>query len=68
MFQIGDCIERIGPLVPQYMRRGVVTCVMVNKDGIEWLTEYQVDFGHQLIATFYEPQLRLVNSACEDSR
>jgi hypothetical protein len=67
-FKVGDRVERIGALVPSYMRDGVVRCVIPNKDGIEWLAEYEVDFGDQLIAMFYETQLRLVKAAPEDSR
>jgi hypothetical protein len=37
--------------------------ILPNKEGIEWFTEYEVDFGHKLIATFYESQLRLVPAA-----
>ena len=64
-FQVGDHVERIGSLVPDYMRDGVVRCVIHNADGVEWLTEYEVDFGQQLIATFYESQIRLVRRASE---
>jgi hypothetical protein len=61
-FQVGDRVERIGPLVPGYMRSGVVTRVIPNPNGVDQFTEYEVDFGNQLIATFYETQLRLVQS------
>jgi hypothetical protein len=61
-FKVGDCVERIGSLVPVYMREGVVTCVIPNPQGIEWFTEYEVNFNDRLIARFYETQLRLVVS------
>jgi hypothetical protein len=35
MFKIGDRVERAGPLVPEYMRCGVVIRVISNPDGIE---------------------------------
>ena len=47
-FKIGDRVERIGSLVPIYMQRGVVIGVIPNKDGEDWFTEYEVDFGNQL--------------------
>jgi len=66
-FKIDDLVERIGPLVPEYMKRGIVTAVIPNKDGMEWATEYEVQFGNrfgtQLIANFYETQLRLSKPA-----
>jgi len=63
-FKIGDHVERIGVLVPEYMRHGVVTRVIPNTEtnGLDWLTEYEVNFDNQQIATFYETQVRLVES------
>jgi hypothetical protein len=59
-FKVGDHVERIGPLIPQYVRSGVVTRIIPNKDGLDWFTEYEVNFDDTLIATFYETQLQLV--------
>jgi hypothetical protein len=56
-FKIGDHVDA---LVPPYMRSGAIVQVIPNKSGMDWLTEYQVDFGNKQIATFYETQLRLV--------
>ena len=42
------------------MKSVVITCVIPNKEGIAWFTEYEVNFGNQVIAIFYETQLRLV--------
>ena len=64
-FKVGDNVERIGSLIPDYMRHGIITKVIPNKDGLEWATEYEVRFT-VLIANFYETQLRLVK-AVEDS-
>ena len=61
-FKVGDHVERIGSIIPFYMKSGVITGVYPNKDGNDWFTEYEVNFGHQLIAVFYESQLRLVNA------
>jgi hypothetical protein len=60
LFQVGDRVERIGPLVPIWMKAGIITKVIPNKDAIEWATQYDVDFG-ELKETFYQTELRLVN-------
>ena len=62
-FNVGDQVERIGSLVPEYMRTGIVTKVIPNQDGLDWFTEYEVNFGNKTIAIFYETQLRLVKTA-----
>jgi hypothetical protein len=59
-FKVGDRVERIGSLVPEYMRSGVVVRVIPNEQGQDWFTEYEVDFDNQIVAIFYETQLRLV--------
>jgi hypothetical protein len=64
-FKVGDHVERIGSLVPQYMRSGIVTKVVPNKDGSDWFTEYEVNFGTKTIANFYETQLRLVKASTD---
>ena len=61
-FNIGDHVERIGSLVPDYMRSGIVTHVIPNENDEDWFTEYEVNFANQRIATFYETQLRLVKA------
>jgi len=58
-FNVGDRVERIGSLVPEYMRSGVVTRVIPNPQGQDLFNEYEVNFDNQLIAIFYETQLRL---------
>src|SRR2546426_411403 len=62
-FNVGDHVERVGPLVPTYMQRGVITRVIPDKGGIDWLSEYEVNFDNKLVANFYETQLRLVKAA-----
>jgi hypothetical protein len=64
-FRVGDEVDRIGTLVPPYMRSGIVTKVIPNKDGMDWFKEYEVNFGNKTIAKFYETQLRLVNQPTE---
>jgi len=65
LFKIGDHVERVGPLVPQYMKFGQIVGVILHADLPEYLTEYEVDFESRRelarhIATFYQTQLRLV--------
>ena len=66
-FKVGDHVERIGSLVPPYMHYGTVTRVTPYKSGMDWLTEYEVNFGDQLIGVFYETQLRLLKRAKDSS-
>jgi hypothetical protein len=62
-FAVGDYVERIGSLVPEYMRSGVIIRVIPNDQGLDLFNEYEVNFGNQVIAIFYETQLRLSNKA-----
>ena len=57
-FAVGDYVERIGSLVPEYMRRGVISRVIPNDQGLNLFNEYEVNFGNHVIAIFYETQLR----------
>ena len=60
-FKVGDRVERIGELFPTiWMKVGIVTKVIPNEHGIEWATQYQVDFG-EMKETFYQSELRLVS-------
>jgi hypothetical protein len=62
-FKAGDRVERMGPLVPDWMKYGVITKVIPDRHGIEWATQYEVNFGPQLNGTFYQNELRLVKTA-----
>jgi hypothetical protein len=62
-FAVGDHAERIGSLVPEYVRNGVVIRVIPNDQGLDLFNEYEVNFGNQVIAIFYETQLRLATKA-----
>lgn len=66
-FKVGDHVERIGTLVPEYMKNGLILTVIPNQDGQDWFTQYEVNFGDQQIATFYETQLRLLKSTDLDA-
>jgi hypothetical protein len=68
-FKVGDHVERIGVLVPPYIRNGIITRVIPNANAHapDWLTEYEVDFGNHVIATLYETQLRLAESPTDSN-
>jgi len=63
LFRVGDRVERIGVLGPQWMKVGIITRVIPNEYGIESATEYEVDFGELAKATLYQVELRLVKTA-----
>jgi hypothetical protein len=65
-FKVGDHVARIGSLVPQYMRDGVITRVIPNEKLPERFTEYEVNFGNMSMR-FYETQLRLVKSPTDSN-
>jgi hypothetical protein len=58
LFQIGDLVERVGPLVPVYLKHGRIVRVIPHPALPEYLTEYEVDFTF-LVGNFYQTQLRL---------
>jgi hypothetical protein len=68
VFKVGDRVERLGSLVPPYMRNGVVLRVRPDTEGAGALTEYEVNFGNDFIATFYEAQLGLLKTDSPNSR
>ena len=57
-FKVGDRVERVGNLVPSYMREGKIIRVIPHPELPEGLDEYEVQFLYDK-ATFYEPQLKL---------
>ena len=61
-FKIGDYVEPIGTLVPDNVRQGVVLSVSPNKEGLDWATEYEIEFQFGR-ARFFERQLRLTKAA-----
>ena len=56
-FKVGDRVERVGSLIPLYMKKGVIVRVIQDKNLPDWFTQYEVNFADKLIATFYETQL-----------
>ena len=41
LFKVGDRVERIGFLIPTWMKVDIITKVIPNKDGIEWACQYE---------------------------
>jgi hypothetical protein len=62
-FKVGDQVERIGTLFPEYMRSGVITRAIPNSQGQDLFNEYEVNFSNQVVAILYESQLQLANKA-----
>ena len=58
-FKVGDRVERLGALVPPYMRTGTISRVIPHPELPEGLEEYEVQFASGA-AIFYEMQLKLV--------
>jgi len=56
-FNVGDRVERVGSLVPEYMKTGRIVRVILHPQLSEKFTEYEIDFGFH-VGSFYETQLR----------
>jgi hypothetical protein len=61
-FNVGDYVEPIGTLVPDDVRQGVILRVFPNEEGLDWATEYEIEFKFGR-AKFFERQLRLTKPA-----
>ena len=59
-FAVGDHVERIGSLVPEYMRNGVVIRVIPNDQGLDLFNEYEVNFGNQVLS-----ECRPLKTSCQ---
>jgi hypothetical protein len=44
------------------MQSGVITRVIPDNQGLDLFNEYEVNFGNNVIAIFYESQLQLATS------
>jgi hypothetical protein len=67
LFKVGDYVERVGTLVPTYMKHGRIVRVIPHPDLPDHLNEYEVDFQFA-VATFYQSQLRLAEHPPTPSR
>jgi hypothetical protein len=63
MFQIGDRVLRADVSNPQYLHEGIVTRVIPNREGIDSLGEYVIDFGIDYIVLFGNELLQLIPDA-----
>ena len=45
MFQVGDRVVSADVHHPQYLREGIVTRVIRNREGIDALVQYVIDYG-----------------------
>ena len=58
-FRVGDYVQRVGPLVPEYMRFGRIIRVIPPPAGLsDQLTDYEIAFDG-LLGTFRHTELRL---------
>ena len=57
-FKVGEYVERVSTFAPESPKRGVALRVLPNKEGVEWFTEYEVQFAEHLVGKFYQTQLR----------
>ena len=64
-FQVGDRVKRIDAFAPIYMENGTIVQVILDKDGLEQLTQYEVNFADRAIARFYETQLRRIDGSAK---
>jgi hypothetical protein len=60
MFQIGDRVLRADVRNPQHLQEGIVTRVTTNREGIDSLVEYVIDFGSDYAVLFENELLQLV--------
>ena len=59
-FQIGDRVLRTDVRDPQHLQEGIVTRVIPNREGIDSLVEYVIDFGIDYAVLFQNELLQLV--------
>jgi hypothetical protein len=63
MFQVGDRALRADVRHPQYLREGIVTRVIRNREGIDALAEYVIDYGIDSAMLFEHDLLRPILDA-----
>ena len=59
-FRIGDRVLRADVRNPQHLQEGIVTRVTPNREGIDSLVEYVIDFGSDFAVLFENELLQLV--------
>lgn len=63
MFQVGDRVVSADVRHPQYLREGIVTRVIRNREGIDALVEYMIDYGIDSTELFEHDLLRPILDA-----
>ena len=63
MFQVGDRVLRADVRRPQYLREGIVIRVIRNREGIDALVEYVIDYGIDSVVLFENDVLRPILDA-----
>jgi len=63
MFQVGDRDLRADVRHPQYLREGIVTRLIHNREGIDALVEYVTDYGIDSAVLFENEVLRPILDA-----
>jgi hypothetical protein len=63
MFQVGDRVLRADVCHPQYLREGIVIRVIRNREGIDALVEYVIDYGIDSVVLFENDVLRPILDA-----
>jgi hypothetical protein len=64
-FNVGDWVEVVSVLTPQYMRAGRIIRVIPHPELPQGLDKYEVKFGLNT-AYLYETQLRVASSVFEE--
>jgi len=63
VFQLGDRVLCADVRHPQYLREGIVTRVIRNREGIDSLAEYVIDYGIDSAVVFENDVFRLILDA-----
>jgi hypothetical protein len=63
LFQVGDRVLRADVHHPQYLREGIVIRVIRNREGIDALLEYVIDYGIDSVVLFENDVLRPILDA-----
>jgi hypothetical protein len=63
MFRVGDRVLRADVRNPQYLQEGIVTRMIPNREGIDTLVEYVIDFGIDCAVLFENDLLHVLLDA-----
>jgi hypothetical protein len=63
MFRVGDRVLRADVRNPRYLQEGIVIRVIPNREGIDTLVKYVVDFGIDCAVLFENDLLHVLLDA-----